>query len=220
MALQFASTIEHTLLRPEATENQIQRLCDEAKQFSFFGVCVPPRFVSHASQWLAESSIRVVSVVGFPLGYQTTRDKVREAQELKNSGADELDMVIQIGALKEPLYDFVCEEIRAIVKSIEPLPLKVIIETCLLTDDEKKKASELVVKAGAHFVKTSTGFSTAGATPADIQLIRKVVGPEFGIKASGGIKTLDQALTLIQAGANRIGSSSSVSMFQEWSQKK
>ncbi|MBC7194602.1 MAG: deoxyribose-phosphate aldolase [Caldisericia bacterium] len=208
--------IDHTLLKPEATLDDIKRLCEEAIKYKFFAVCVAPPFVSFTKDILKDYEIKVATVIGFPLGYNLTKTKIFEAKECIKSGADEIDMVINIGMLKSKNYNYIFNEINSVKNEIGDKILKVIIETSLLTQDEKIIASSLVKAAGADFVKTSTGFSQGGATKEDIELIKKVVGDNFGIKASGGIRTFKQAIELIEAGANRIGTSSSVKIIEEY----
>ena len=203
--------IEHTLLRPDAVENDYVRLCRESVEHGFFGVCVPPCRVRLASSLLAESGIRVVSVVGFPLGFQTTAAKVYEAENALAEGAHEIDMVINIGALKEKQWHTLEQEIGEIVRAAEGCKgqsvVKVIIETCYLTDEEKRAAVEVICSSGANFVKTSTGFGTDGATVEDVELLHKAAGGRLGVKAAGGIRTREQALVLVRAGASRLGTS-------------
>ena len=209
--------IEHTNLRPEATPSQIGQLCDEAREFCFAAVVVNPCYVSLAAPKLKDSGVRLVSVVGFPLGANLSRVKQLEAAEALRCGAREIDMVLNIGALKAPDLTLVEADIRAVAETVSAhqAVLKAILETGLLTDDEKVAACRVSVKAGAAFVKTSTGFLGLGATAEDVGLLRGVVGPEIGVKASGGIKTLVQAKQMIAAGANRIGTSSGVAIIRE-----
>lgn len=202
--------IDHTLLKPEAIEAEIRTLCKEAIQHQFASVCIQPVWVKLAADLLKNSSVKVCSVVGFPLGANTPEIKAQEAEQLVADGASEIDMVISLGALKSKEYQKVKEEIEAVVCAAKPALVKVILETCLLTDEEKQKACKLVKEAGAHFVKTSTGFSRSGATVHDVALMRKAVGPDFGVKASGGIRDLATALAMIEAGATRLGTSSGV----------
>lgn len=204
--------IDHTFLKPEATEQDIQKLCNEAKQYDFYSVCVSPKFVKFAKKLLEKSTVKVITVVGFPTGLSSTLEKVQETQTALLNGAQEIDMVIHTEALKNKEYDYVLKDIQNVVFTAHPIPVKVILETCLLNEDEKKIASALVLAAGAHYVKTSTGFSKGGATVADMILIKKIVGDKCGIKASGGVKTFAQAEELIHAGATRIGSSSGAAL--------
>ncbi|NLY66745.1 MAG: deoxyribose-phosphate aldolase [Tissierellia bacterium] len=205
------SKIDHTLLKPEATSDMIENLCREALEFGFAAVCVNPYYVTRAKNLLKGSNIKVATVVGFPLGANTKEVKAFEARKAVEDGADEIDMVINIGALKNRDYEYVMEDIKAVVDAVEGKAIvKVIIETCLLTKEEKIKACELSKEAGADFVKTSTGFSTGGATIEDIILMKKTIGDSMQIKASGGIRDFETAKAMIEAGASRIGASSSV----------
>lgn len=206
------SYIDHTLLKPDTTVLEIEKLCGEAKTFHFASVCVNPTWVKSASQWLKGSSVKVCSVVGFPLGANTSVVKILETQSVVVDGAEEIDMVMNIGALKSKQYDLVKNEIKSVVHAASPHLVKVIIETCLLTEEEKVLACQLSVEAGAHFVKTSTGFSKSGATVSDVALMRQTVGPTIGVKASGGIADKAFALELIAAGATRIGTSKGVTL--------
>ncbi|NLY43247.1 MAG: deoxyribose-phosphate aldolase [Clostridiaceae bacterium] len=209
----IASKIDHTLLKADATVSEIKKLCKEAKQYSFASVCVNPSYVKLASQLLEQSGIRVCTVVGFPLGATTTRTKVAETVEAIENGATEIDMVINIGALKSGKMDIVKEDIKSVVEAAKgKAKVKVIIETCLLTDEEKIQACSVAKEAGADFVKTSTGFSTGGATVEDVQLMRKTVGNEMGVKASGKIRDYETAVAMLNAGANRLGTSSSIAI--------
>lgn len=202
--------IDHTLLKPDATASAIDQLLNEAKAYKFTAVCVSPVWVKYAAQALKGTGVKVATVVGFPSGAVTTPVKAFETADAVESGADEVDMVIPIGFLKDKRYDYVENDIRAVVKAAGKALVKVIIETCLLTDDEKVKACELAKKAGADFVKTSTGFSNGGATVGDIELMRNVVGPDMGVKASGGVRNFMEAEEMIKAGATRIGTSHGV----------
>ncbi|MET3699292.1 deoxyribose-phosphate aldolase [Bacillus oleivorans] len=206
----IAGMIDHTLLKPEATKEQILKLCAEAKEYKFASVCVNPYWVKLASEQLKGSDVKVCTVIGFPLGANTPAVKAFETKNAIENGAGEVDMVINIGALKDGLYDMVLEDIRAVVEAAGNVLTKVIIETALLTDDEKVKACELAVQAGADFVKTSTGFSKGGATAHDVALMRKTVGPNIGVKASGGVRNAQDAEKMIEAGATRLGASSGV----------
>jgi len=216
--IDIAKYIDHTNLKPYATREDIIKLCDEAIQYGFYAVCVNPYRVKLAKDYLKEkkADVKVASVIGFPLGATPTEIKVAEAKKALEDGADELDMVINIGALKDKDYDYVRNDIAEVVKVAHEkgAKVKVIIETCYLTEEEKVKACELAKEAGADFVKTSTGFGTGGATVEDVRLMRKVVGPEMGVKAAGGIRTYEQALAMIEAGANRIGASSGVKIVE------
>lgn len=212
----LASYIDHTVLKPDTKEGDIIRLCREALEYKFASVCVNPGYVKLAYSFLAGTEVKVCTVVGFPLGATMSEVKAFEAAKAIENGAAEVDMVINVGALKSGRRDLVEEDIRTVAAACKGKALlKVIIETCLLTDEEKVTACSLSKKAGADFVKTSTGFSTGGATAEDIALMRKTVGSELGVKASGGIRTLEAAIKMIEAGASRIGSSSSVAMLNE-----
>lgn len=206
--------IDHTLLKPDASQEQIETLIEEAKKYDFASVCVNPTWVNFASQALKATDVKVCTVIGFPLGANTPELKAFETSDAIQNGANEIDMVINIGALKSRNFDLVERDIRAVVEAAKGTLVKVIIETCLLTDDEKVKACQLAQKAGADFVKTSTGFSTGGATVADVALMRKTVGPDMGVKASGGARSYEDALAFIKAGATRIGASSGVAIME------
>jgi len=213
MGQNFARMIDHTLLKAEATQEQIEKLCAEAKQFSFASVCVNPTWVKYSSELLQESDVLVCTVIGFPLGASTSAVKAFEVKDAIANGAKEVDMVINIGALKDKKYDVVQADISTVVEAAKGSAIvKVIIEACLLTEEEKVKACELSVAAGADYVKTSTGFSTGGATAEDIALMRKTVGPELGVKASGGVRSLEDMKKMVEAGATRIGASSGVAI--------
>ncbi|HDT8166985.1 deoxyribose-phosphate aldolase [Enterococcus faecalis] len=205
--------IDHTILKPEATEAAVQKIIDEAKEYNFFSVCINPCWVTFASEQLADTDVAVCTVIGFPLGANTPEVKAYEAADAIKNGANEVDMVINIGALKSQQYDHVRQDIQGVVDAAKGKALvKVIIETALLTDEEKVKACELAKEAGADFVKTSTGFSTGGAKVADIRLMRETVGPDMGLKASGGVHNAEEALAMIEAGATRIGASTGVAI--------
>ncbi|MCD6413105.1 MAG: deoxyribose-phosphate aldolase [Elusimicrobia bacterium] len=207
---EIASMIDHTLLKANATGEQIGKLCEEAKKYNFASVCVNPAYVALASDLLKGSPVKVTTVVGFPLGATTPTAKAIETRDAIAAGADEIDMVINVGALKSGNYQIVLDDIKAVREASRGHILKVIIETALLTNEEKVKACELAKQAGADFVKTSTGFSTGGATVEDVKLMRSVVGPSMGVKASGGIRSLEDAEAMKKAGATRIGASASV----------
>jgi deoxyribose-phosphate aldolase len=208
-----AAMIDHTLLKPEATRQQIESLCQEAKEYKFASVCVNPTWVSTAKELLAGSGVMVCTVIGFPLGATTSETKAFETKNAIENGAEEVDMVINIGALKDHNDELVEKDIRAVVEAAKgKAHTKVIIETSLLTKEEKIRACELSVKAGADFVKTSTGFSAGGATAEDIALMRKTVGPDVGVKASGGVRNTEDVQKMIEAGATRIGASSSIAI--------
>ena len=205
--------IDHTILKPEATEAAVQKIIDEAKEYNFFSVCINPCWVAFASEQLADTDVAVCTVIGFPLGANTPEVKAYEAADAIKNGANEVDMAINIGALKSQQYDYVRQDIQGVVDAAKGKALvKVIIETALLTDEEKVKACELAKEAGADFVKTSTGFSTGGAKVADIRLMRETVGPDMGVKASGGVHNAEEALAMIEAGATRIGASTGVAI--------
>ncbi|XOK62829.1 deoxyribose-phosphate aldolase [Paenibacillus elgii] len=211
---EIARLIDHTLLKADASREAVIRLAEEAKQYRFASVCVNPAQVKTAYEVLKDTpDVKVCTVIGFPLGATMPEVKAFEVREAIAAGATEVDMVINIGALKDKQDDLVEQDIRAVVEAAKGKALtKVIIETCLLTDEEKERACRLAVKAGADFVKTSTGFSTGGATAEDIALMRKTVGPDIGVKASGGVRSLEDVKAMIEAGATRIGSSSGVSI--------
>jgi deoxyribose-phosphate aldolase len=211
----LAQYIDHTLLKPNAEENDILKLLEEARQYQFASVCINPFWVKTAAEKLSGSGVKVCTVIGFPLGATTSEAKAFETKKAIEDGADEVDMVLNIGALKSGKADIVEDDIRAVVKAAQGRLVKVIIETCLLSDEEKEQACRLAVKAGADFVKTSTGFSTGGATVEDVQLMRKAVGEKAGVKASGGIHSKADAEAMIAAGATRIGASSGVQIVSE-----
>lgn len=213
----IAATIDHTLLKPDATANQVRRLCEEAQTYRFASVCINPGYVDLAASLLAGSDIPVCTVAGFPLGATPPEVKTFETRRSIDHGASEIDMVINIGALKNADYQAVYDDVHAVVAAAHPAGaiVKVIIETGLLTDEEKIAACVLSTAAGADFVKTSTGFSAGGATVADVALMRRTVGPEVGVKAAGGIRSYADARAMIAAGANRIGSSAGVVIVQE-----
>lgn len=208
----ISSYIDHTVLKANATRADIEKLCREAELYSFASVCINPCHVKYAKSLLKDSQVKVCTVVGFPLGAMTSAAKAFEAEEAVKNGADEIDMVINIGALKDGDASFVEEDIRTVKKACKDKLLKVIIEACLLTDEEKITASMCAKRAGADFVKTSTGFSTGGACIEDVRLMRKTVGNEMGVKAAGGVRTREDALLMIEAGATRIGTSAGVSI--------
>lgn len=213
--MNLARYIDHTLLKPDATKIQIRDLCAEAKRYQFHAVCVNPDYIQFCKNELHHTSVKICTVIGFPLGAVKTKVKAYEASEAISDGADELDMVINIGLLKSKDYIRVEKDIKAVVKAAFRCIVKVIIETALLNNDEKVKACQIIKSAGADYVKTSTGFAAKGAKIADIKLIRQTLGPDFGIKAAGGIKTWASAMAMIKAGANRIGASNSVAIISE-----
>ncbi len=211
---ELASYIDHTLLKPNASQAQIKQICDEAKAFHFASVCVNPYWIPFVASELAGTDIAPCSVIGFPLGSTPSEIKAAEAAKAIADGAKEIDMVLNVGAAKSNDWATVESDIAAVNAVKGSAKLKVIIETCLLTDEEKVKACELSKKVGADFVKTSTGFSTGGATVEDIALMRKTVGPDMGVKASGGVRTLEDALNMIEAGASRLGASAGVAIIE------
>ncbi|PWH15466.1 MAG: deoxyribose-phosphate aldolase [Ardenticatenia bacterium] len=215
-AQELARYIDHTLLKPDATYAQISQLCEEARQYGFVTVCVNPVHVRLCAQLLRGSGVGICSVVGFPLGATPTNVKCYETQQAISDGATEIDMVINIGALKSKDYDSVREDIAAVVRTCHNhgAICKVIIEAALLTDDEKIKACQLAKEAGADYVKTSTGFGPGGATLHDVMLMRQAVGPDMGIKAAGGIRTYQDTVAMIKAGATRIGASASLKIME------
>lgn len=213
--MELNQMIDHTILKADAKEEDVLRIIEEAKKYEFFSVCINPCWVALAKEHLAGTSVDVCTVIGFPLGANTSEVKAYEATDAINNGATEVDMVINVGALKSKQYKKVLKDIQAVVEAAEGKALvKVIIETALLTDEEKIKVCELAKEAGADFVKTSTGFSTGGATVADITLMRKTVGPDMGVKASGGIHNEAEAKAMIDAGATRIGTSAGVAIME------
>ncbi len=217
IAADMAGMIDHTILKPNATEEQVRQLCLEAREFSFATVCINPTWIPMAAEILRGSPVKVCTVIGFPLGATFAEVKAFEAQRCANLGATELDMVINIGALKSRQYDLVQDDIAAVVDAAHPLgaSVKVIIEAAYLTDEEKVEACVLSKAAGADYVKTSTGFAPTGATVEDVALMRRVVGPGMGVKAAGGVKTAEDAKAMIAAGATRIGASASVKIIGE-----
>lgn len=212
--MNLAKYIDHTLLKPQADQTAIKTLCDEARQYGFFSVCINPYWVSFCKKQLAGSDVKVCTVIGFPLGATTTASKVFEAKDALKNGADELDMVINIGALKSGDYETVLQDIKAVRNAGENFTLKVIIETSVLTEQEKIKACELSAQAGANFVKTSTGFTGGGATAEDVRLMRAHVPANMQVKASGGIRTRQDFDAMVAAGATRIGASAGVKIIE------
>lgn len=211
----IASLIDHTLLKAEATAPQIEQLCKEAAEYNFASVCVNPAWVSLAAKQLGNSEVKVCTVIGFPLGASTSETKAFETKDAIEKGAGEIDMVLNIGALKSGQEDLVKSDVEAVVNAAKGKAIvKVILETCLLTDEEIKSASRLSKEAGADFVKTSTGFSTGGATVEAVRLMRETVGPDLGVKASGGVRSLEDVEKMVEAGATRIGASSGVQIMQ------
>ncbi|MEG0733619.1 deoxyribose-phosphate aldolase [Anaerorhabdus sp.] len=212
--MKLNKTIDHTLLKQNSTESQLLQLCKEAKEYDFATVCVNPCWIEFCKKELAGTDVGVCTVIGFPLGAMTTASKVFEAKNAVEIGADEVDMVLNIGALKDNKMDYIVNEIRVIKEAVGNHCLKVIIETCLLTDEEKVKACNAVVEAGADFVKTSTGFSTSGATIEDVKLMKETVQNKCKVKAAGGVRSYDDLIKMIEVGADRIGTSSGVSLLQ------
>lgn len=208
----LASLIDHTLLKPEATKQQVEELCAEAKKYHFASVCINPCYVSLCAKLLKDTSVKVCTVIGFPLGATSTQTKVFEAEHALRDGAHELDMVMNVGMLKSGEYDYVENDIFGVITTAKRFGAltKVILETCLLTDEEKVKGCILAKRAGADFVKTSTGFSKSGATVGDVALMRRVVGTAMGVKAAGGVRSREEALAMVASGADRIGASASV----------
>ena len=203
--------IDHTALKADTNKAQIEQLCQEAKQYDFMSVCVNPTWVAYASELLQGSDVKVCTVIGFPLGANTPEVKAFETTQAIEQGAHEVDMVLNVGAVKDANWDLVLRDVQAVVAAAKGQALvKVIEETCLLTKDEIVKVSQLAKEAGADFVKTSTGFSTGGATVEDIRLMRETVGPEMGVKASGGVSTTAEAIAMVEAGATRIGASKGI----------
>ncbi len=213
---ELAKYIDHTNLKAYASREDIKKLCQEAKDYGFYAVCVNPYRVKDAAEFLKGTDIKIASVVGFPLGATFTETKVQEAIMAIRNGASEIDMVMNIGAMKDGNYELVEKDIREVVDAVHPMgaKVKVIIETCYLTNEEKRKACELAKKAGADFVKTSTGFGSAGAKVEDVRLMREVVGKEMGVKAAGGIHNAKEAIAMIEAGATRLGASRSVQIIE------
>ncbi|EFY02762.1 deoxyribose-phosphate aldolase [Streptococcus dysgalactiae] len=206
--------IDHTLLKADSVQSQFDKLIDEAKTYDFASVCVNPCWVAYAAEALKDSDVKVCTVVGFPLGATTSATKAFETKDAIANGADEIDMVINIGLLKQGDDQAVEDDIRAVVEASGDKLVKVIIEACLLTDEEKVRACQLAVKAGVDFVKTSTGFSTGGATISDVKLMRQTVGSDIGVKAAGGARSLEDAMAFIEAGATRIGTSAGVTIMK------
>lgn len=213
--MDIKSMIDHTLLKPDSSKEAVSLLCEEAKKYEFAAICVNPYYISFCKELLKDTSVKIATVVGFPLGASTKETKAFETLDAIKKGAQEIDMVINIGALKDKDYDVVLDDIKAVVEAARDKAIvKVILETCLLTDDEKKKACEISLEAGAHFVKTSTGFSTGGATIEDVKLMKSIVGNKMEVKASGGIRDLETANKMIEAGATRLGTSSGIKIVE------
>lgn len=213
--MKFNKLIDHTLLKPDATIEEIVKLCEEAKKYDFKSVCVNPTHIEHAKELLKGTDVLVCTVVGFPLGANTKETKVFETKDAISKGADEIDMVINIGRAKIHDFAYIEDEIRAVVNAANGKTVKVIIETCLLTDEEKVKCCEAALNAKADFVKTSTGFSTGGATVKDVALMKKTVGEFLGVKASGGVRSKSDLLNMVENGATRIGTSSGIKIMED-----
>jgi deoxyribose-phosphate aldolase len=216
----LAKMIDHTELNAHSGEKKIADLCSEARSFGFYTVCINGAYTRYAREKLAGSGVLVCTVVGFPLGAGTSTAKAFEAHEAVQNGAGEIDMVLNVGALRDKKFDLVRDDIRAVVEASRPAPVKVILETCFLTDEEIVSGCNLAVEAGAKFVKTSTGFGAFGAFPAHVRLMRQTVGPGIGVKASGGIQHLQDARAMIEAGASRLGLSASVAIVEKLALEK
>lgn len=204
---EMASYIDHTLLKQDASREDILKICGEAKEYQFASVCVNPAWISLVAEELKDTGVKACCVISFPLGSETPEMKAMEAAYVVEHGAQEVDMVINVGAVKSGDWELVERDIRSVISVKKDALVKIIIETCLLTDEEKVKVCEAAKRAGADFVKTSTGFSTGGAAADDVALMRRTVGPDIGVKASGGVRTLDDAVTMLEAGASRLGAS-------------
>jgi deoxyribose-phosphate aldolase len=216
----IAGVIDHSLLRPDATYIDLKKCCEEAQQFSFYSVCVYPSFVKRAREFLKGTNVKIATVIGFPHGMTLTEVKVYEAMHASLDGADELDTVVNIGALKLGDWETVRKDITDVIMVTKGLIHKTIIETCYLDKNEKVKVTEIALDAGSEFIKTSTGFGPYGAKVEDVRLIKKILGDKAGIKAAGGIRTLEHVLDLLKAGATRIGSSAGVKIVKEWKKYK
>lgn len=216
MMISPAKFIDHTLLKPDATAADIAALCEEAVEYGFASVCIPPCHVAQASKLLYGSEVAVGTVIGFPFGYQTTESKVFEARQAIASGADEIDMVICLGAARAADFTAVLEDIRRVVAASEDVIVKVIVECCLFDDEVKQRLAEIVAVSGADYVKTSTGFAASGATVEDVGLLSKVASSRVKVKAAGGIRDWATCQTMLEAGANRIGTSAGVVIMQQW----
>lgn len=214
--MNYAKMIDHTLLKPEASKEDIKKLCEEAVEYGFCSVCVNSAFVVYCAELLKDTEVKVCTVIGFPLGAMSTKAKAAEAEIAVADGAAELDMVLPVGMVKSGDWDYVKNDIEAVVKAAGDHALvKVILETCLLTDEEKVKTCLAAKEAGAAYVKTSTGFSSGGAEAKDVALMRRTVGPDMGVKASGGIRCLNDAEEMVKAGADRIGASAGIAIVNE-----
>lgn len=212
--MNYNKMIDHTVLKADTPKETVKRIFDEAIEYGFASVCINPCHVKYAADYLKDSDVKVCTVIGFPLGATTSATKAFETSEAVNSGADEIDMVMNIGALKDKDYDYVCDDIKAVVDAANGKTVKVILETCLLTKEEIIKACKLCQKAGADFVKTSTGFSTRGATIEDVEIMKATVGDTMKVKAAGGVRTYDDMVKIVAAGADRIGTSAGCSLVQ------
>lgn len=219
--MNYAAMIDHTLLKPEATKEQVRTICEEAVKYGFHSVCVNSSFVYYCASLLKNTDVKVCTVIGFPLGAMSTAGKAAEAKAAVADGAGELDMVIHVGMIKSGDWDYVKQDIASVVEAADGQALvKVILETCLLTDEEKEKACRICLEAGADYVKTSTGFSSGGATVEDVALMRRTVGDNAGVKASGGIRTLADVKAMTRAGASRIGASAGIAIVKEMNEEQ
>lgn len=212
--MNYNKMIDHTVLKADTTKETVKRIFDEAIEYGFASVCINPCHVSYAADYLKDSDVKVCTVIGFPLGATTTATKAFEAKEAIANGADEIDMVMNIGALKDQNTDYVFQDIKAVVEAAQGKIVKVILETCLLTEDEIVKACQICQEAGADFVKTSTGFSTRGATIEDVKIMKATVGDSMKVKAAGGVRTYDDMVKIVEAGADRIGTSAGCSLVE------
>lgn len=212
--MNYNKLIDHTVLKADTPKETVKRIFDEAIEYDFASVCINPCHVKYAAEYLKDSDVKVCTVIGFPLGATTSATKAFETSDAITNGADEIDMVMNIGAMKDKDYDYVCEDIKAVVDAAKGKTVKVILETCLLTKEEIIEACKLCQKAGADFVKTSTGFSTRGATIEDVEIMKKTVGDTMKVKAAGGVRTYDDMVNIVKAGADRIGTSAGCSLMQ------
>lgn len=212
--MNYNKMIDHTVLKADTTKETVKRIFDEAIEYGFASVCINPCHVSYAADYLKDSDVKVCTVIGFPLGATTTATKAFEAKEAIANGADEIDMVMNIGALKDQNTDYVFHDIKAVVEAAQGKIVKVILETCLLTEDEIVKACQICQEAGADYVKTSTGFSTRGATIEDVKIMKATVGDSMKVKAAGGVRTYDDMVKIVEAGADRIGTSAGCSLVE------
>ena len=219
MNKKIANMIDHTILKATATKDDVVKLCNEAKEYGFFSVCINPANIELAKEELKGSNVKVCTVIGFPLGANTSAVKAFETKDAIAKGADEVDMVINVGMLKDYRFDYIVNEIKAVIEASKHAVVKVIAETGVLTDDEKELVTRATASAGADYIKTCTGYGGGGATVSDIKLIKKVAGDKVKIKASGGIRNLDKAMALIEYGADRIGTSSSIEIINQFKQK-